>query len=72
MFGKLSRYLNIKRKTGSLLIAAQINTIKTNYILAKIDNSQKNSKGIFMETRDETVDYIISEFYYISRKVNII
>ena len=49
---------NLKRKTESLLIAAQNNAIGTNYIKAKIDNSQQNSKGRLCGYRDETVNHI--------------
>ena len=35
---------NFKRETESLLIAAYNNAIRTNYIKAKIDKTQKNSK----------------------------
>ena len=34
----------LKKETESLLIAAQNNIIRTNYIKAKIDKSQQNSK----------------------------
>ena len=33
-----------KRETESLLIAAQINAIRTNYIKAKIDDKQQNNR----------------------------
>ena len=35
---------NFKREPESLLIAAQNNAIKTNYIKARIDKMQQNSK----------------------------
>ena len=35
---------NLRRKAESLLIAAQNNTIRTNYVKAKTDNMQQNSK----------------------------
>ena len=35
---------NLKKKTGSFLIAAQNKAIKTNYIMAKTDNTQQFSK----------------------------
>ena len=35
---------NFKRKTESRLLAAQNNVIRTNYVKAKIDNTQQNSK----------------------------
>ena len=47
---------NLKRETESRLIATQNNAIWTNYIEAKIDNIQENSKWMFCEDRDETVN----------------
>ena len=38
------RNRNFKRETECLLIAAQNNAIRTNYVKAKIDAFQKNSK----------------------------
>ena len=35
---------NLKRKTESLQIAAQENAIRTNYMKARIDKTQPNSK----------------------------
>ena len=35
---------NLKRKTESLLVAAQNSAIRTNYIKARIDKTQQNSK----------------------------
>ena len=35
---------NLRREAVSLLIAAQNNTIRTNYVKAKIDNMQQNGK----------------------------
>ena len=46
-YAKTRRWLrrrNLKRETESLLISAQSNTIRTNYIKAKIDYTQQNSK----------------------------
>ena len=52
---------NLKRETESLIIAAQVNAIRTNYIKAKIDKTQQNSKCRMCGERDETVNHIISE-----------
>ena len=41
---KQTKSMDDFNKTGSLLIAAQNNGIKTNYMKAKIDNMQQNSK----------------------------
>ena len=55
------RKRNLKRKTESLLIAAQKNAIRTNRIKAKIDNTEQNSKYILCCEKDETVNPIIIE-----------
>ena len=49
---------NIKRKTESLLIEAQNNAIRTNYIKVKIDSTQKNSK--LCRQKDEMFNHIMS------------
>ena len=55
---------NLKRETKSLLIAIQNNSIRTNYVKAKINKSQKknNSKFRLCNDRDETINHIISEY----------
>ena len=45
----------------SLLIAAQNNAIRANYIKAKIDNTQ-NNKFWLCGVRDESVNHMISEY----------
>ena len=52
---------NLKRETESLITAAQDNAIRTNYIKAKIDRTQQNSKCRMCGERDETVNHIESE-----------
>ena len=52
---------NFKRKTESLLIAAQDNAVRTNHIKARIDKTQQNSKCRLCGDRNETVNHIISE-----------
>ena len=42
----------------NLLIQAQNNVIRTNYINAKTDAMQKKSKSWLSEERDETVNHI--------------
>ena len=49
---------NLKRETESLLIAAQNNAIRANYIKARIGKTQQNSK---CSDRNETINHIISE-----------
>ena len=50
--------INLKRKTESLLIAAQNNAIRTNHIKAGIDKTQQNSKCRLCSDRDETINHI--------------
>ena len=53
---------NLKRETESLFIATENNAIRTNYVKAKIDNLQKNSKCRSCGDWDETFDNIIIEY----------
>ena len=46
---------NHKRKTESLLIAAQKNTIRTNHIKTRIDKVQQNSSCTLCDDSDETI-----------------
>ena len=49
---------NLKRETESFLIAAPSNTIRTNYIKDKIDNTQQNRKYRLFGDRDEMINKI--------------
>ena len=49
---------NLKRETESLLIAVQNNTKKTNYVKAKIDKTQCNSRFRLCGNWDETINHI--------------
>ena len=49
---------HFKRETESILRAAQNNAIQTNYIKAKIDKMQQNSKCRLYDVRDETINHI--------------
>ena len=51
---------NLKRETESILIAAQNNAIRNNYIKAKIDEMQQNSKCRLCGDRNEMISHIIS------------
>ena len=53
--------VKLKREAESLLTATQINIVRTNYIKAKIDNMQQNTKCRLWCDKDETVNHIISE-----------
>ena len=52
---------NLKWETESILIAAQNNTLKANYIKDENDSFRENSKGRLCGDRDETVWPIISD-----------
>ena len=52
---------NFKREAKSLLIAAQDSAMRTNYIKARIDKTQQNSKCRLCGDRDETINHIINE-----------
>ena len=56
------RLFKDRDETESLLIAARYNAIRNNYIKAKIDNTQKNSKCTLCGDREERVNYIISRY----------
>ena len=51
----------LQREMEDLLIAVQNNTIRTDYIKAKIGYTKQNSQCRLCEDRDETVNHIISE-----------
>ena len=53
---------NLKRETKSLLIEALNNAARTNYVKAKIDNAQRNSKCKSCGGNNETINRIISEY----------
>ena len=59
---------NFKRKTESLLIAAQDNDIRSNHIKARINKMQQNNKCRLCGDRDETINHIISECSKIAQK----
>ena len=48
---------NLKRETESLLVAAQINAIRTNHIKARIHKTQQNSKCRLCCDRDATINH---------------
>ena len=59
---------NLKRETESLFITAQSNAIRSNYIKARIDNTQQNSKCRFCRDRDETTSHIWSKCRKLAHK----
>ena len=58
----------IKRKTESLLRAAQNNAIRTNHIKTRIDKTQQNSKSRLCGDRNETINHMISECSKLAQK----
>ena len=62
------RKRNLKRETESLQIAAKYNTIRTNYVKAKIDKTLQNSKCRLCGDKDETTNHVISECSKLSQK----
>ena len=59
---------NFKRETEFLQIAAQNQTIRTNYFEEKIVKMQQNSKCRLCDVRYETINYIISEYNKLTQK----
>ena len=59
---------NFKRETESLLIAAQINAIRTNHIKVRIDKTQQNSKCRLYGDRDKIITHIMSECSKLAQK----
>ena len=51
----------LRRESESLLTAAQDNAVRTNYVIAKIDKLQQNSRCRLCSDRDETINDIINE-----------
>ena len=51
---------SVKKETESLLIPAQNNAIRTNYVKTKIDKMQQNSKCWLPGDRDETIYHKIN------------
>ena len=56
------------REPESLRIAAQNNTIRTNYLKAKINKTQQNSRCRLYDNSDEMINYIISEWSKLAQK----
>ena len=52
---------NVKKEIETLLIAVRNNVIRTNYIKAKIDKMQQNSKCRLRGDKDEKLNHIISQ-----------
>ena len=59
---------NLKREAVFLLIAAQNNAIRTNYIKMKTDNIRQNGKYWLDGNCDEMVNHIMSECNKLAEK----
>ena len=59
---------NRKRENESLLIAAQNNAIRTNYIKARIDKTQQNSRCWLCGKRNEMINHTISKCSRLAQK----
>ena len=82
LYGRFKRLMNIShektwtwlrkgnpmKEIESLLIAAQNNTIRTNYIKTRLDKIRQNSKCRLCGERDETINHIINECTKLVRK----
>ena len=54
----LIRKGDLKGETESRLIVAPNNAIRTNYVKARIDKMQQNSRCRLCDDRDETINHI--------------
>ena len=59
---------SLRRETEFPTIAAQNNAIRTNYIKARIDKTQQNSKCRLCGDRNEIISHIISECSKLAQK----
>ena len=59
---------NLKWETESLLIAAENNDLKTNYIEEKIDNARQKSKNMLYADKNETINHRKSDNSKLVRK----
>ena len=62
------RKRSLKKETEFLLIAAQNNAIRTNYVKAITDKTQENSRCRLCSDRNETINHIISEYSKLAQK----
>ena len=58
----------LKRKTESLLIAAQNQALGTNYRKAKIERSRESAKCQMCKKKDETTTYLVSKCSELAQK----
>ena len=60
---------NLKRETESFRIEVKKkNALRTNYVKAKIDNTQQNRKFKLCKKREETINHFVSECSKLAQK----
>ena len=59
-----------KRKRIFFLITAQNNAIRTNYIIAKIDNMKQNCKCWLCREKNETINCTLNDGSHFSQEMN--
>jgi hypothetical protein len=73
LIGEEDRFLwlskeNLKAETESEIVAAQNQTIQTEYYATKILNTQTDSKCRLCQQFDETIDHIISACHILAKE----
>ena len=71
MYNKLDTQtynVNLEALVVVVILIVMIITIRINYIKAKIDNMQQNSKCRLCRERDEIINHIISEWSQLAKK----
>ena len=58
----------LKRETEALIIAAQDQAIRTNYIKTMVDKSQNDPKFRICKQNNETISHIVSSFSKLAQK----
>ena len=58
----------MKRKTESLIVAAQNQNIRTNLVKAKIGKSQGDSLSRVCRKVDESIDHVVSDYSKLAHK----
>ena len=51
---------DLNRETGSLIVASQNQSIRTNLVKVKIDKSQKDTLCRLCKKADESIDHVVS------------
>ena len=59
---------DLKRETESLIVAAQNQSIRTNFVKSKIDKRQKDTLCRLCKKADESIDHVVSGCSKLARK----